>query len=193
MADATCRGRAVRSAAASVWRMSEKISVGIVGAGAVGLSAALALTELGVEEVIVLDSSHVASGSSGRSVGVVETQYVDPLRHRPASARQAGVRGARARARAALHAQRLPANRTHRRGRPALRAQRRGAARAGDRGRRGPRSRGDRQALPRRPQRRRQRGPLRPQRRVRRRPSLLRRCWPSWPAPKARASSSGRG
>jgi sarcosine oxidase, subunit beta len=59
--------------------MSEKISVGIVGAGAVGLSAALALTELGVDEVVVLDRSHVAGGSSGRSVGVVETQYVDPF------------------------------------------------------------------------------------------------------------------
>ncbi|MGH2853361.1 MAG: NAD(P)/FAD-dependent oxidoreductase [Solirubrobacteraceae bacterium] len=51
----------------------------IVGAGAVGLSAALQLTELGVEDVVVLDRSHVASGSSGRSVGVVETQYVDPF------------------------------------------------------------------------------------------------------------------
>jgi sarcosine oxidase subunit beta len=59
--------------------MDKKISVGIVGAGAVGLSTARALTELGVSDVVVLDRAHVASGSSGRSVGVVETQYVDPF------------------------------------------------------------------------------------------------------------------
>jgi sarcosine oxidase subunit beta len=59
--------------------MNRKTSVGIVGAGAVGLSAALALTELGVDDVVVLERTHVAGGSSGRSVGVVETQYVDPF------------------------------------------------------------------------------------------------------------------
>src|ERR1700689_2146660 len=59
--------------------MNEKISVAIVGAGAVGLSTARALTDLGVEEVVVLDRAHLAGGSSGRSVGVVETQYVDPF------------------------------------------------------------------------------------------------------------------
>jgi sarcosine oxidase subunit beta len=53
--------------------------VAVIGAGAVGLSTALALTELGVTDVVVLDSTHVAGGSSGRSVGVVETQYVDPF------------------------------------------------------------------------------------------------------------------
>jgi glycine/D-amino acid oxidase-like deaminating enzyme len=51
----------------------------VLGAGAVGLSAALQLTRLGVRDVVVLDSTHVAGGSSGRSVGVVETQYVDPF------------------------------------------------------------------------------------------------------------------
>jgi sarcosine oxidase, subunit beta len=59
--------------------MIENAKVGIVGAGAVGLSVALQLTELGVDDVVVLDRSHVAGGSSGRSVGVVETQYVDPF------------------------------------------------------------------------------------------------------------------
>jgi sarcosine oxidase subunit beta len=59
--------------------MNSKISVAIVGAGAVGLSTARALTDLGVQEVVVLERSHVAGGSSGRSVGVVETQYVDPF------------------------------------------------------------------------------------------------------------------
>jgi glycine/D-amino acid oxidase-like deaminating enzyme len=57
----------------------QMISVGIVGAGAVGLSTALQLTELGVGDVVVLDCAHIAGGSSGRSVGVVETQYVDPF------------------------------------------------------------------------------------------------------------------
>jgi sarcosine oxidase subunit beta len=51
----------------------------VIGAGAVGLSTALQLTTLGMQDVVVLDSTHVAGGSSGRSVGVVETQYVDPF------------------------------------------------------------------------------------------------------------------
>ncbi len=59
--------------------MNEKISVAIVGAGAIGLSTARALTDLGVEDVVVLERGHLAGGSSGRSVGVVETQYVDPF------------------------------------------------------------------------------------------------------------------
>jgi sarcosine oxidase, subunit beta len=59
--------------------MNSKTSVAIVGAGAVGLSAARALAELGVEDVVVLERTHPAGGSSGRSVGVVETQYVDPF------------------------------------------------------------------------------------------------------------------
>jgi sarcosine oxidase subunit beta len=59
--------------------VSANASVVVVGAGAVGLSTALGLTRLGVRDVVVLDSTHVAGGSSGRSVGVVETQYVDPF------------------------------------------------------------------------------------------------------------------
>ncbi len=59
--------------------MSANPSVVVIGAGAVGLSTALQLTRLGVRDVVVLDSTHVAGGSSGRSVGVVETQYVDPF------------------------------------------------------------------------------------------------------------------
>jgi glycine/D-amino acid oxidase-like deaminating enzyme len=56
-----------------------KPSAVVVGAGAVGLSAALQLTRLGIDDVVVLERSHIAGGSSGRSVGVVETQYVDPF------------------------------------------------------------------------------------------------------------------
>jgi sarcosine oxidase subunit beta len=59
--------------------VSANPSVVVVGAGAVGLSTALQLTTLGVSDVVVLDTTHVAGGSSGRSVGVVETQYVDPF------------------------------------------------------------------------------------------------------------------
>ncbi|HSZ69119.1 MAG TPA: FAD-binding oxidoreductase [Solirubrobacteraceae bacterium] len=59
--------------------VSTRASVVVIGAGAVGLSTALQLTRLGVSDVVVIDSTHVAGGSSSRSVGVVETQYVDPF------------------------------------------------------------------------------------------------------------------
>lgn len=59
--------------------MGNRASVAIVGAGAIGLSVARALVELGVEDVVVLERAHPAAGSSGRSVGVVETQYLDPF------------------------------------------------------------------------------------------------------------------
>ena len=55
------------------------LSVGVVGAGALGLCTAFQLTELGVTEVSVLERGHVASASSGLSVGIIETQYLDPL------------------------------------------------------------------------------------------------------------------
>lgn len=54
-------------------------SVCIVGAGAIGLASALALARRGAREVTVLEARHVAGGSSGLSVGIVETQYIDPL------------------------------------------------------------------------------------------------------------------
>lgn len=54
-------------------------SVCVVGAGAVGLASALALVRRGAAEVTVLEARHVAAGSSGLSVGIVETQYVRPL------------------------------------------------------------------------------------------------------------------
>jgi sarcosine oxidase subunit beta len=54
-------------------------SVAVIGGGAVGLSAALQLAELGASNVTVLERASVASGSSGLSVGIVETQYLDPL------------------------------------------------------------------------------------------------------------------
>lgn len=53
-------------------------SVVVIGGGAIGLSAALHLAELG-SEVTLLEKEFVASGSSGLSVGLINTQYVDPL------------------------------------------------------------------------------------------------------------------
>jgi sarcosine oxidase, subunit beta len=50
----------------------------VIGAGVVGLHSALALARRGVA-VTVLEAAHVAAGSSGRSVGVVATQQIDPL------------------------------------------------------------------------------------------------------------------
>jgi sarcosine oxidase subunit beta len=54
-------------------------SVVIVGGGALGVCSALELLELGVTEVTVLEKRHVASASSGLAVGIIETQYVDPV------------------------------------------------------------------------------------------------------------------
>jgi sarcosine oxidase subunit beta len=50
-----------------------------MGAGAIGLCCALELAHRDAGEVSVLEARHVAAGSSGLSVGIVETQYLDPL------------------------------------------------------------------------------------------------------------------
>jgi sarcosine oxidase subunit beta len=54
-------------------------AVCVVGAGAIGLCSALELARRGAGEVTVLEARHVAAGSSGLSVGIIETQYLDPL------------------------------------------------------------------------------------------------------------------
>jgi sarcosine oxidase subunit beta len=54
-------------------------SVVVVGAGALGLSTAHQLVGRGVTDVTVIERRHVASASSGLSVGIIETQYLDPL------------------------------------------------------------------------------------------------------------------
>ncbi|MHB1931028.1 MAG: NAD(P)/FAD-dependent oxidoreductase, partial [Acidimicrobiales bacterium] len=51
--------------------------VAVVGAGVLGLSTAWHLVRAGHEDVTVLEAAHVAAGSSSRSVGMVETQYLD--------------------------------------------------------------------------------------------------------------------
>jgi sarcosine oxidase subunit beta len=53
-------------------------AVCVVGAGAIGLCSALELARRG-NDVTVLDARHVAAGSSGVSVGIVETQYLERL------------------------------------------------------------------------------------------------------------------
>lgn len=55
------------------------ISVAIIGGGAVGLATAWQLVERGVTDVTVVEAGELASGSSSRSAGFIETQYVDPL------------------------------------------------------------------------------------------------------------------
>jgi len=54
-------------------------SVVVVGAGALGLATAWHLTARGVRDVTVVDQGTIAGASSGRSVGIIETQYLDPL------------------------------------------------------------------------------------------------------------------
>jgi sarcosine oxidase subunit beta len=55
------------------------ISVAIIGGGAVGLSTAMHLVERGITDVTVLEAGELAAGSSSRSAGFIESQYVDPL------------------------------------------------------------------------------------------------------------------
>ena len=55
-------------------------SVAIIGGGAVGLSTAWHLVQSGLSEITVLEAgAEVAAGSSSRSAGLVESQYVDAL------------------------------------------------------------------------------------------------------------------
>jgi sarcosine oxidase subunit beta len=51
----------------------------VIGAGAIGLCSALELARRGAGSVTVIEARHVAGGSSGLSVGIIETQYLDPL------------------------------------------------------------------------------------------------------------------
>lgn len=51
----------------------------MIGGGALGLCTAFHLTELGVETVTVLERGQIAGESSGLSVGIIETQYLEPL------------------------------------------------------------------------------------------------------------------
>ena len=59
--------------------MTARPSVVIVGAGALGLATAWHLTRRGATDVTVLERGQVAGASSGLSVGIIETQYLDAL------------------------------------------------------------------------------------------------------------------
>ncbi len=59
--------------------MPERAEVCIIGGGAAGLASAVQLGLRGVTDVIVLEARHIAAGTSGLSVGIIETQYVEPL------------------------------------------------------------------------------------------------------------------
>lgn len=55
--------------------MATTPAVVVIGGGALGLSTALELVTRGVTDVHVIERAHPGEGSSGRSVGMVETQY----------------------------------------------------------------------------------------------------------------------
>lgn len=58
--------------------MNSSQHIVVIGAGTLGLATAFNLVERG-RRVTVLEADHAASGSSGRSIGVVGTQHVDPF------------------------------------------------------------------------------------------------------------------
>src|SRR3972149_104400 len=55
--------------------MTERAEVVIAGGGVIGTSIAFHLAKLGLTDVILLERVHLASGSTGRSVGNIETAY----------------------------------------------------------------------------------------------------------------------
>ncbi|SNY88389.1 sarcosine oxidase subunit beta [Nocardia amikacinitolerans] len=79
----------------------DKARIVVIGAGAVGLATALELSTSDRYDVTVLDREHIAEGSLSRSVGIIETQYIDEFDIR---VRAFGLRFARDLAqRAGLH------------------------------------------------------------------------------------------
>lgn len=55
--------------------MDERAEVVVAGGGVIGTSIAFHLSKLGVTDVLLLERATLASGSTGRSVGIVETAY----------------------------------------------------------------------------------------------------------------------
>jgi sarcosine oxidase, subunit beta len=51
----------------------------VIGGGAAGLSAAYHLSASGCDSVTVLERDHIGAGASGRSAGIVETQFLEPF------------------------------------------------------------------------------------------------------------------
>lgn len=55
--------------------MDERADAIVVGGGVIGTSIAFHLAQLGMTDVLLLERSHLAAGSTGKSVGIVETTY----------------------------------------------------------------------------------------------------------------------
>ncbi len=55
--------------------MTQRAEVVIAGGGIIGTSIAFHLAQLGVTDVLLLERTHLAAGSTGRSVGIIETSY----------------------------------------------------------------------------------------------------------------------
>src|SRR3989304_2885807 len=53
--------------------MAERADVVIIGGGVIGTSVAFHLAKLGMRDLLLLERSHLAAGSTGRSVGIVRT------------------------------------------------------------------------------------------------------------------------
>ncbi len=47
----------------------------VIGGGVIGTSVAFHLAKLGMRDIVLLEQAHLAAGSTGRSVGIVETNY----------------------------------------------------------------------------------------------------------------------
>ena len=55
--------------------MERPVEAVIVGGGVIGTSIAFHLAKLGLRDLLLLEQSHLAAGSTGRSVGLIETNY----------------------------------------------------------------------------------------------------------------------
>ncbi|HYM39330.1 MAG TPA: FAD-binding oxidoreductase [Thermoplasmata archaeon] len=55
--------------------MRLKADAVIVGGGVIGTSVAFHLAKLGMRDTVLLEQAHLAAGSTGRSVGIIETNY----------------------------------------------------------------------------------------------------------------------
>ncbi len=55
--------------------MTRQAEAVVVGGGVIGTSTAFHLAKLGLRDVVLLERSHLAAGSTGRSVGLIETNY----------------------------------------------------------------------------------------------------------------------
>ncbi len=55
--------------------MESQVGAVVIGGGVIGTSIAFHLAKLGLQDVVLLERSHLAAGSTGRSVGMIETNY----------------------------------------------------------------------------------------------------------------------